>query len=69
MFSYSNDLTNGYGNSSPWEDTVEDYFKLETRNSFDYPQVKQNITINGRDYNIVPYNPHATGAADRQKSH
>ncbi|AMP19960.1 hypothetical protein AZF37_01070 [endosymbiont 'TC1' of Trimyema compressum] len=65
-FMYSNDLTNGYNNSSPWTDTVEDYFALETRASFDYPGETE-YYYKGRDYNIVLYNPHATGSSDRQE--
>lgn len=65
MFDLSNTITNGSNNLSPWTDTVEDYFTLETRDSFDYPGETE-YYYKGRDYNIIPYNPHATGASDRQ---
>ena len=65
LFVYINGLTNGHDNPSPWNDTIDNYFKLETRNSFDHPGEIE-YYYEGRDYNIVPYNPHATGADDRQ---
>ena len=46
-------------------DTIEDYFSLDTRESFDHPGETE-YYYNGRDYNLVPYNPHAIGPADRQ---
>lgn len=64
---YIGDKTNGYNNMSGWTDDVDTYFTLETRESFDYPGETE-YYYKGRDYNMVPYNPNATGPGDRQKA-
>lgn len=67
LFTYTELLTNGYNASPPFQDTIEDYFQLVTRDSFEYPGETE-YYYEGRDYNIVPYNPKATGPANRQSS-